>query len=370
MHPTDAKHALQHRLVSALEWVEEQPEAPTPWTEAAGVFLASGQFGHAEATGRHAMLRSVGDERLDAGQIVAAALMHNRKHAQLLEHVRTELSLGHETRTLHYIVARSYLQARQFNQALYHIDECLALPDGPILTFETDWAFSAPEILKAEILVRMTRLGEAMAIMEQLDDEALATPRAGLVMAMGLSNLGHWAEALHAVQPAIPYRQTHAEATHLAAQALRQVGQLEASADAYRRAWEAGITDSATFSEWVRVCEVLGDSERLNEAYRVFGETGDANSPMLLAWGRDFDAAGDTEKARNCFAEALRRAPLDPAPYFALGDLLMRTEAYLDAAHVFESGLRLDPDRTDIITLRAACLSRAGISAGAERAAA
>ncbi|HLK16456.1 MAG TPA: tetratricopeptide repeat protein, partial [Fimbriimonadaceae bacterium] len=42
--------------------------------------------------------------------------------------------------------------------------------------------------------------------------------------------------------------------------------------------------------------------------------------------------------------EALQRAPNEPNAYFNCGDLLYRCQQYQDAAHLYESGLRLKPD--------------------------
>ncbi|MBL8086655.1 MAG: tetratricopeptide repeat protein [Chthonomonas sp.] len=356
----DASHALRHRLMLSLETVEAYPHSATAWLDSAGLYLALRQWSNAEASARHALLRASEEQSLDASQIIAHAMFRMLRYRQLNEHLRTARLTDQESAPALYYGARAHLVQNHITLAHDLLDYSLKLPWDGRYTSPDHAAEVARQLLRAEIHVHTLRDQEALEALNDLPDTALLQSSAALSITQILKRVGKPLEALHTLRPALSDRDYAPVANRLAGELQFELGNYLESDHHYEVAWDAGEQNPDLFVAWIKTCEGLADPERIQSVYEKYSVIGHTSVPMLVQWGREFDERGETDNARNCFAEALRRAPDQPDLYFSLGDLLMRSGQVGDAAFLFESGLKLRNDETAQVSHRQ-CLQELGL---------
>lgn len=365
----DATLALNHRLCSALEWVEREPESAVAWVNLAGSYCIQRNWVKAEGAARHAVLRAVGSEALDASQMHSLALLRQGKHRQVLENARTEKQMGIRNLLSTYWQAQAHEAMGNIAHALEVMDDCCerswdcALTGDPAIARVHRW------VDRAHLLVLHRRHEEALAEIARLDEKDRSTARPSLVAARACSGLGDYSEALNLLTPWLRGGETEGEIARLAADLFAAIGQYREAADYYAAAWHQGAGDEDLYTRWLHVAEIIGDTARVEAAYSACAHATEVNTDLLLSWAKNFERAGELEKANSCYREALARNPHDPDLYFALGRLLARTGNPMDAVHLFDAGLRLAPNNTEAAMQHQEALAMAGLQPPSPRAA-
>lgn len=365
LEPDECRDVCAARLAMTLEWLESDPDNPTAWLDAAGLYEAFGKDNRAEAAARHALNRALGWEAVDATQTLSRTLLRNGRLQQVLDLVRVQHALGNQSAFSLYAAACAHLRLGNMPAALLFANECVRAPAEPGLTGDPGLAAISRFVLRAEVLTHMGQYDAALEALLALPDGAIASPQGSYVLALVLHRMDRPEEAREALSPALS-ADDNLDALRMAAMLALEAEDYAESVEYFERAWDAGSNDFELFVKWIQAAEKLGDIPRIEHAFRRYSEVSDVTIPMLLEWGKGFAGDGEETRAESCFTEALRRAPENAETYFALAELLAQSGNFGDAAHLYESGLRLRPQDARAWRRHSECLAELGLGRSAE----
>ena len=193
-------------------------------------------------------------------------------------------------------------------------------------------------------LTDLQRYDEAIAECQRALEESDGLTAARYLLASLLAQIGRIAEAADALRRVLHYQPDHADS-------LRALGILlieqEQAADALpylEQAAQYRPEDAETLAHFARCCEQLGRNEEAREIYLRLRELVPDSPEICVNLGRMLTEAGRLGEAIGCFADAIELDPEYANAYFNVGDVLYRMGHYEQAAQTYLSGLKVEPE--------------------------
>ena len=359
------------RTVRILETeVSEDPENSFQWFNLGNAFTIAKRYAEAEESCQKsiATLKDHDSHAHNVYQILTEVYEQQGRYREALELIETAENKGLKGVQSQYTKASVLLSMHRYDEALAAIEWACEMEwplgytgDYSIVTYKRTG-------LRGQILAAIGRYGEADALLSEAVAVAPECVPLQWTRANVLEQLGRFEEAQLLFARLSLEANLSARAFAGAGRCARRQGQLPKAAEYFESGWHADTADSALWACWVEVATEMGDVTRALRAYEEFGRHCEMTAKILVNWGRLLAGSGATQKALDCFTEAIRRDADDSNAYFNGGDLLYQAGQYADAAHLYEGGLRCNPQFAEGWFVLGNALAQIGIADGAKLA--
>ncbi len=360
----EAKGKIDKTIALLQRVVENDRENAFQWFNLANAHLIGARYDEAVRAAEECAKRL--DAERDFGpltyQVWACSLSHLGELEACLKVCDAADAAGYGGILNEFERASILARAGRFYEAIIAADKCIAAPwpkgkagDRGIFTYKR-------YLVRGQILSDLDRLDEA----QQMFEIALA---ADPDCAAAVYSRAHTYErAGQASQAADWYRRgtAYADTREVSEQGLRRcmVSQSPASGDTstLRDEWESDVEDLDKWTMWVASTTTTEDALAAFDALVIYHKP---SAEVYVEWGRLLETAGKTDTALERYSSAIKQNPALPIAYFNAGDLLYSKARYLDAAHMYESGLRYAPEHAEGWFTLGNCLAKLGLKDGA-----
>lgn len=333
------------RTISMLEKeVEEFPKDPFHWFNLANAYSVGGQVEKAESAAKKSI------EFLEAGapygpvayQILASSLTAQGKYGQALEVCDKADRFKYGSVLSEFERAHAFKELQEYRQALSAIDRCLAMEWPDDLTGDYGIKTYKGQVLKAQILLGLSRYDEA----KELIDGALKLdpnyPMGQFALALYHDQTGNDKQAykLYLQCSDLPGL---AACKKLAGRSASKLKKHPEAANIFEKFWKENTGDKEAWFGWITSAEAAGDLKSCLRGYDNLAAMGPMESDLLVNWGRILAKTGDSETAMKKYSEAVDADPNNFNAYFNCGDVLYSQGHFNEAAHVYSLGLEKNP---------------------------
>jgi tetratricopeptide (TPR) repeat protein len=356
------------RTISMLEReVHEHPEDPFHWFNLANAYSVGRMPEKAEPAARESVVR------LEPGvpygpvayQLLSSSLIALGRPEEALEVCAEAEAKGFDSILNKFDQAHALFKLERFQEALSHIDSCLAMDWPHDLTGDYGIKTHKGLVLKAQILCGAGRLNEAMETVETAlgVDPTFAVGQFAKASILEAAGQLEEAAALYckcAVAPGLE------AAIQLAGRCWTNLKEFAKAGALFRQAFEDNPEDLNAWSCWAACAEAAGDPAEMLTAYRMLGDRPETAADILVNCGRALAQLGEVDSALEHFGRAIDKEPTNSNAYFNCGDVLYRLERFEEAATLYEAGLRYDSQNPQAWFVLGNALAQLGSSDGAK----
>lgn len=176
----------------------------------------------------------------------------------------------------------------------------------------------------------------------------------------GLASEGFWSQAKQKLEPFLLEPTQRLGALIELGHVLRSAEQHLEAAKAFESAYREAPHNLDLWTLWCDSSFAAGDGNGLMRAFETVAEVRPIAPEDLVEWASKIAEAGLPDQALHFYTEALQRAPENMAAICGLAGLLLSQEHYQDAAHLYETALRLDPSQPHIWLGLSECMAALG----------
>lgn len=359
------------RTISMLEReVRENPEDAFHWFNLANAFSVGGRLKECETASRQCLKRLDPSSSFGATayQILASALIGQSRFNEAIAICNEAESKNFGSIPVLFEKAHAQFRARDFESALQSIHNCLST-EWPI--GETgDYGIVTHKgfVLKAQILIELNRVDEALALTSQALQVDPEFDLALCTKGLALEILGQFDQAKATYDSVATHSKQKPRARLSAIRCLKKQGLWEEACSQAEILWREHPNVADAWVSWLDALQNLGRIPDILTAFEEFAENHELTPDLLVNWGRHLAAVGNHDRALHCITEAIRREPNNMNAYFNAGDVLYSLGDFQDAAQMYESGLRLNPSFAQGWFVLGNTLFRLGLFQAAETA--